>query len=82
MGFPAPGIFFIKLPGSLVNGAFLNGGPDSLAAGSLNSPTPGRYDFQVRNAQVLATTPEPMSIGLFAMGLAALLVGKKRVTRR
>ncbi len=81
-GLSGTGNIFYQLPGSLVNGAFLNGGPDSLAAGSLNSPTPGRYDFQVRNAQVLATTPEPMSIGLFAMGLAALLVGKKRVTRR
>ncbi len=79
-GLSGSGNVFYQLPGSMVNGAFLDGGPDSLVAGNLNSATPGRYDFQIRNAQV--NTPEPMSIGLFSVGLAALLVGRKRVTRR
>ncbi len=79
-GLSGVGNVFNQLPGSMVNGAFLDGGPNSLVAGSFNSATPGRYDFQVRNAQV--NTPEPMSIGLFGIGLVALLVGRKRVTRR
>lgn len=72
---------YSQLPGSLVNGALLDGGPNSLVAGSLNSSTPGRYDFQVRNSQVITNTPEPMSIGLFGIGIAALLVGKRTITR-
>ncbi|WP_167305977.1 nidogen-like domain-containing protein [Nocardioides euryhalodurans] len=40
---------FFELPGSLQNGAFLDGGPRSLAAGSRNSTEPGRYVFPVRN---------------------------------
>lgn len=80
-GLSGAGNVFYQLPGSLVNGAFLDGGPDSLVANNLNSSTPGRYDFQVRNGQVMANTPEPMSLGLFGIGIAALLVGKKRVTR-
>lgn len=41
---------FVQLPGSLVNGAFVDGGPNALVAGSQNSPTQvGRYQFEVRN---------------------------------
>ncbi|HWI43289.1 MAG TPA: carboxypeptidase regulatory-like domain-containing protein [Nocardioides sp.] len=41
---------FVQLPGSLDNGALIDGGPDSLVAGSQNSPTQlGRYNFEVRN---------------------------------
>jgi len=39
----------LELTGSGTNGAFLDGGPDSLVAGSLNSVTPGQYVFPVRN---------------------------------
>jgi len=38
----------LELAGSGVNGAFIDGGPDSLIAGSQNSPTPGQYIFQIR----------------------------------
>jgi len=44
---------FFQLPGSLVNGALLDGGPNSLIANSLNSTVPGRYVFQVRNGAVM-----------------------------
>jgi hypothetical protein len=43
-----PGTFY-QAPGSLVNGALLDGGPNSLTAGSFNSTIAGRYVFQVRN---------------------------------
>jgi len=38
---------FFELDGSAVPGAFLDGGPSSLSAGSLRSATPGRYIFPV-----------------------------------
>ena len=41
-----------ELAGSAINGAFLNGGPNSLVAGSFGSSIPGRYLFQVRNSSV------------------------------
>lgn len=69
-----------QLPGSSVNGAFLDGGPNSLAANSLNSTTLGRYDFQVRNGQVVSSTPEPMSMGLFGAGSVALWAVTKKLT--
>src|SRR5262249_43977277 len=48
-GTGAPGTFF-ELPGSGVNGAFLDVNvATGLIHGSLNSQTPGRYVFQVRN---------------------------------
>ena len=46
---------FFELPGSGVNGAFLDGGPNALVSGSFNSSVPGRYTFEVRNG--LATIP-------------------------
>jgi hypothetical protein len=41
-----------ELPGSAVNGAFLDDGPNSLVSNSLNSDLAGRYRFQVRNGDV------------------------------
>jgi hypothetical protein len=72
---------FYQLPGSLTSGAFLDGGPDSLVANSLNSTTAGRYDLQVRNGQLVASTPEPLTLGFFGVGLAAIWVAKKRRVR-
>lgn len=47
---------YYELPGSMVNGAFLDGGPFSLATGT-NNNTPGQFLFPVRNgAVVLAQT--------------------------
>lgn len=40
---------YVQLPGSLVNGGLLDGGPNSLVAGSQNSGHDGRYVYQVRN---------------------------------
>ncbi|WP_244937425.1 nidogen-like domain-containing protein, partial [Methylobacterium crusticola] len=46
-----PGTYF-ELPGSLVNGAFLDGGPNALATGS-NNGVPGQFLFPVRGGSVL-----------------------------
>lgn len=42
---------FFEAPGSAMNGAFLDGGPDSLRAGSRGSTVTGRYIYEVRNGQ-------------------------------
>lgn len=41
----------VELSGSAVAGAFLDGGPRGLAAGSVNSSTPGTYVFRVRDGR-------------------------------
>lgn len=73
---------YAMLPGSLVNGALLDGGPDSLVAGS-NDGVPGQFLFQVRNGSVVPPigVPEPGSLGLLALGLLALgwLVRRRRL---
>ncbi|WP_375463587.1 autotransporter outer membrane beta-barrel domain-containing protein [uncultured Methylobacterium sp.] len=43
---------YYQLPGSLVNGAFLDGGPNALATGS-NGGVPGQFLFPVRNGVVV-----------------------------
>jgi hypothetical protein len=69
-----PGTFF-ELPGSAVNGAFLDGGSLALIDSSLNSNVLGRYRFSVRDG-VVEDVPEPASIlGLLtagALGAASL----------
>ncbi|TVQ46790.1 MAG: VPLPA-CTERM sorting domain-containing protein, partial [Gloeocapsa sp. DLM2.Bin57] len=59
-GTGAPGTFF-ELPGSAVNGAFLDNGPADtrLIGNSRNSDLDGRYVFEVRNGQVQPPAPEP-----------------------
>jgi hypothetical protein len=69
-----------ELSGSGVNGAFLNGGSNSLVANRLNSNIDGRYLFSVRNGAVVApTTPTSPAIptpallpGLIGLGLGLL----------
>jgi hypothetical protein len=64
------------LPGSLVNGALVNGGSDALVSHSLNSDILGQYNFQVRGGVVIPPTtgvPEPGSMAL--VGLALLAAG-------
>lgn len=46
-----PGTSF-ELPGSLVNGAFLDGGPRSLARNRLNTTVVGRYLFRARGGSI------------------------------
>jgi hypothetical protein len=73
---------FFQLPGSLVPGALIDGGPDSLVGHTLGgSGVLGRYDFQVRNGNVVPPSnviPEPMSLALAGAGLIALGIFRRR----
>ena len=69
------------LPGSLVNGALLDGGPagTSLIRNSLNSNILGQYNFNVRNGAVVPPTgvPEPMSLALVGVALAGMAAASR-----
>ena len=62
---------FYELPGSGVNGAFLDGGPNSLVDGS-NVGMPMMWVYEARNGTVSSGVPEPAAIVVWS-GL--LLVG-------
>ena len=69
-----------QLDGSLVNGAFLDGGPHSLVTGT-NDGITGQYEFSVRNGVVIPPVipvPEPSALLLFGAGLAGLGLARKR----
>ena len=55
-----PGTFF-EFVGSAIPGAFIDGGPNSLAQNSLNSNVPGRYIIPVRGG-IADPNPQPMPV--------------------
>jgi len=72
-GTGAAGTYY-QLPGSLVNGALVDGGANSLTANS-NMGVAGRYLFAVRNGQVITppvsgAVPEPATWAMMIGGLA------------
>ncbi len=64
---------YAMLAGSLINGALLDGGPNSLVAGT-NDGVAGQFLFQVRNGSVVPPVgvPEPGTLGMLVLGLLAL----------
>ena len=77
-GVSGSGNVFFQLPGSLVNGALIDGGVDALISHDLNSTVLGRYDFSVRNGVVVSGVPEPGTFILLGLGLGAVALGKLR----
>lgn len=71
---------FFQLPGSLANGALIDGGPNALISHDLNSNVLGRYDFQVRNGIVVSAAPEPATLAMMGLGLGVL--GLHRLRRK
>lgn len=67
-----------ELPGSAVNGAFLDGGPNSLTGHAMNANVLGRYLFESRNGSI----PEPTGVVLFLCGGALLLRLRRDPTSR
>lgn len=69
---------FAQLPGSLVSGALIDGGPNALVTHSQGSPVNGRYLFNVRNGPVMVppppvtSVPEPGTWVLLGPGLLAV----------
>lgn len=70
---------FYQLLGSMVSGAFLDGGTNSLVAGS-NIGTAGRYLFSARNGSVepLPSVPLPASLPLMLVGLGGFAALRRK----
>jgi hypothetical protein len=74
-----------QLAGSLVNGALLDNGPNSLTRNTNNGVT-GQYLFQVRNGNVApppptGQVPEPTSLALAGLALLAAGAASRRARR-
>ena len=73
---------YYQLPGSLVNGALIDGGPNSLTANT-NDGIAGQYLFQVRNGTVIVpTVPLPAAAPMFGAALLVLGVVGYRAKRK
>jgi hypothetical protein len=76
---------YYQFAGSLVPGSLIDGGPDSLTAGT-NDGITGQYLFNVRDGVVTAppppppTTgvPEPDSVALLALGALGLVAARRK----
>jgi len=78
-GTGAAGTFF-QLPGSLVNGALLDNGPNALINNS-NINDAGRFLFTVRSGQVIIPTsgvPEPGTWGMMLLGFGVVGAAMRR----
>jgi uncharacterized protein (TIGR03437 family) len=66
---------YLQLPGSLVNGALLDGGPNALVSHSLNSSVLGRYVFQVRNGVVSSSPGGALTLTSSSTDLGTIPLG-------
>jgi hypothetical protein len=70
-----------QLPGSLANGALINGGSNALISNSLNSNVAGRYLFNVRSGAV-SSQAVPVPPQVLGTGLVAALGALKKFSSR
>ncbi len=80
-GTGAPGTFF-ELTGSAINGAFLDGGFNSLIVNRLNSNVDGRYVFSTRNGIVMNPQSVPESSSILGVLAVAAFGGSSLLKRK